>query len=130
MESSLDFSVIGAYPGGRNWDLLRGVPGERPQADRNIATVPLPSIRTTFRKEWSHTAFWLGSHLKIQVIVRGFFAVEERGEEERGDRSDKRNRILILEDSRRHARDLGRGLLRSILRQAGVDMGLDEFLRA
>jgi predicted RNA binding protein YcfA (HicA-like mRNA interferase family) len=30
----------------------------------------------------------------------------------------------------RHARDLGRGLLRSILRQADVDMGLDEFLRA
>jgi predicted RNA binding protein YcfA (HicA-like mRNA interferase family) len=29
----------------------------------------------------------------------------------------------------RHARDLGRGLLRNILHQAGVDMGLDEFLR-
>ena len=42
MESSLDFSVIGAYPGGRNWDLLRGLPGERPRADRNIAAVPLP----------------------------------------------------------------------------------------
>jgi len=32
-----DFSVVGAYPGGRQWDLLRGLPGERPQADRNIA---------------------------------------------------------------------------------------------
>ena len=42
MESSLDFSVVGAYPGGRNWDLLRGLPGERPRADRNIAAVPLP----------------------------------------------------------------------------------------
>jgi predicted RNA binding protein YcfA (HicA-like mRNA interferase family) len=30
----------------------------------------------------------------------------------------------------RHARDLGRGLLRSILRQAGIDTGLEEFLRA
>jgi predicted RNA binding protein YcfA (HicA-like mRNA interferase family) len=29
----------------------------------------------------------------------------------------------------RHARDLGRGLLRSILREAGVGMGLEEFLR-
>ena len=28
-----------------------------------------------------------------------------------------------------HPRDLGRGLLRSILRQAGLDLGLDEFLR-
>jgi predicted RNA binding protein YcfA (HicA-like mRNA interferase family) len=29
----------------------------------------------------------------------------------------------------RHARDLGRGLLRKILSQAGLDMGLEEFLR-
>ena len=41
MESSLDFSVIGAYPRGRNWDLLCGLPGEPPRADRNIAAVPL-----------------------------------------------------------------------------------------
>jgi uncharacterized protein YjlB len=40
--SSADFSVVGAYPGGRQWDLLRGLRGERPQADRNIAAVPLP----------------------------------------------------------------------------------------
>jgi uncharacterized protein YjlB len=40
--SSADFSVVGAYPGGRRWDLLRGLPGERPEADRNIAMVPLP----------------------------------------------------------------------------------------
>jgi uncharacterized protein YjlB len=40
--SSADFSVVGAYPGGRQWDLLRGLPGERPGADRNIAAVPLP----------------------------------------------------------------------------------------
>jgi uncharacterized protein YjlB len=39
MESSLDFRVIGAYPGGRNWDLLRDLPGERPRADRDIAAV-------------------------------------------------------------------------------------------
>jgi uncharacterized protein YjlB len=39
IEGSLDFRVIGAYPGGR---LLRGLPGERPRADRNIASVPLP----------------------------------------------------------------------------------------
>jgi uncharacterized protein YjlB len=40
--SSSDFTVVGAYPGGRRWDLLRGLPGERPQADRNIAAAPLP----------------------------------------------------------------------------------------
>lgn len=41
LESSVDFGVVGADPGGRQWDLLRGLPGERPQADRNIAVVPL-----------------------------------------------------------------------------------------
>jgi len=40
--ASSDFGVVGAYPEGRNWDLLRGDPGERPQADRNIAALPLP----------------------------------------------------------------------------------------
>ncbi len=34
--------VLGAYPEGRNWDLLRGLPGERPQADNNIAALPIP----------------------------------------------------------------------------------------
>lgn len=42
VESSEDFGVVGAYPDGRQWDLLRGLPGERPQADRNIAALPLP----------------------------------------------------------------------------------------
>jgi len=37
-----DFGVVGAYPGGRQWDLLRGLSGERPRADRNIAVLPMP----------------------------------------------------------------------------------------
>jgi uncharacterized protein YjlB len=36
------FGVVGAYPGGRHWDLLRGLPGERPKADHNIAALPMP----------------------------------------------------------------------------------------
>jgi uncharacterized protein YjlB len=40
--ASDDFGVVGAYPGGRDWDLLRGSPGERPKADHNIAAVPMP----------------------------------------------------------------------------------------
>ena len=40
--ASNDFGVVGAYPGGREWDLLRGLPGERPKADRNIAALPIP----------------------------------------------------------------------------------------
>jgi len=42
ISASDDFGVVGAYPGGRDWDLLRGLPGERPKADRNIATLPTP----------------------------------------------------------------------------------------
>jgi uncharacterized protein YjlB len=42
LKSSGDFLVVGGYPPGQDWDLLRGEPGERPQADQNIAKVPVP----------------------------------------------------------------------------------------
>jgi uncharacterized protein YjlB len=40
--ASADFAVVGAYPDGREWDLLRGQPGERPRADQRIAALPIP----------------------------------------------------------------------------------------
>ncbi|MEJ8572120.1 hypothetical protein [Microbaculum marinum] len=42
LSSSDDFLVVGAYPAGQDWDLLKGEPGERPRADENIARVALP----------------------------------------------------------------------------------------
>ena len=42
LAASDDLGVVGAYPEGRDWDLLRGLPGERPKAVRNIAALPLP----------------------------------------------------------------------------------------
>lgn len=42
VSASGDFLVVGAYPPGQDWDLLRGEEGERPAADERIAKVPLP----------------------------------------------------------------------------------------
>ncbi|UOQ68676.1 cupin domain-containing protein [Hymenobacter volaticus] len=43
IEASEDFGVVGAYPDGRSYDVLRGEPGERPHADQRIAALPLPT---------------------------------------------------------------------------------------
>ena len=43
LKSRDGFQVVGAYPGGGGWDILRGDPGERPLADENIAAVPIPA---------------------------------------------------------------------------------------
>ncbi len=39
---SKGLGVVGAYPDGRSWDMNRGLPGERPAADRNIEALPIP----------------------------------------------------------------------------------------
>jgi uncharacterized protein YjlB len=43
LDSSSDFLVVGCYPPGQTWDLLRGESGDRPMADQNIARVPRPA---------------------------------------------------------------------------------------
>jgi len=56
--SSPDFHVVGAYPPGQNADMMRGKPGERPQADERIAKVPLPESDPVFGKDGPLTRIW------------------------------------------------------------------------
>ena len=58
LSSSDDFGVVGAYPGGHDWDLLRGLPGERPKADRNIAALPMPDNDPIYGAEGPLRRIW------------------------------------------------------------------------
>ena len=55
---SPDFSVVGAYPDGRQWDLLRGLPGERPQSDRTIAALPIPDYDPIYGADGPLRKIW------------------------------------------------------------------------
>jgi uncharacterized protein YjlB len=54
------FEVVGAYPDGQTWDLKRGAPGDRPEANRNIKRVPLPSRDPLFGAEGPLLKHWPG----------------------------------------------------------------------
>lgn len=55
---SNDFTVVGAYPNGRDWDLLKGDTDDRPMADKNIAAVPLPEKDPFTGKNDGLLALW------------------------------------------------------------------------
>ncbi len=62
--ASNDFGVVGAYPGGRPWDLLRGLPGERPKTDHNIAALPMPENDPIYGVEGPLRRIWKSSDAK------------------------------------------------------------------
>jgi len=56
--TSPDFGVVGAYPDGRSWDLLRGLPGERPKSDRTIAALPIPDYDPIYGADGPLRQIW------------------------------------------------------------------------
>ena len=55
---SENLGVVGAYPGGMMYDMKYGKPGERPQADQNIAAVPFPDHDPLLGKENGLLLIW------------------------------------------------------------------------
>ena len=43
---------------GQKWDMNYGKPGERPQAERNIAQVPLPKTDPVYGRDGQLTKYW------------------------------------------------------------------------
>jgi uncharacterized protein YjlB len=53
-----NFGVVGAYPDGRNYDLKKGAPEDRPQVLENIAAVPFPSNDPLYGKDRGLRLLW------------------------------------------------------------------------
>ena len=58
MGQSADLLVIGAYPGGMSYDILRGNPAEHAAALRAIAAVPLPAADPVTGSQGGLTRLW------------------------------------------------------------------------
>ncbi|MGN6178081.1 MAG: cupin domain-containing protein [Mucilaginibacter sp.] len=53
-----DIQCIGAYPGGRDYDMNYGGVGERPRTDKNIRNVPIPESDPIFGTIGGLTEIW------------------------------------------------------------------------
>lgn len=58
LDASPDFRVVGCYAGGRDYDLNTGKPGERPNADRNIAAVAKPEADPVLGRGGPLLRYW------------------------------------------------------------------------
>jgi uncharacterized protein YjlB len=58
--ASPDLLVVGAYPGGADWDLCYGRPDERPRVLKNIARVPLPATDPVYGEDGPLLEHWRG----------------------------------------------------------------------
>ena len=58
ISESEDFAVVGAYPDGCDYDIMKGEPGERPKADENIARVAIPGNDPVYGKSDGLLSVW------------------------------------------------------------------------
>jgi uncharacterized protein YjlB len=58
LDQSPDFRCVGAYPAGQSPDMQYGKPGERPQADQNVRSVPLPRTDPVYGKNGPLMEIW------------------------------------------------------------------------
>ena len=55
---SNNFRVVGAYPGGRSYDLCTGKPEERPGVIENIKSTPLPEQDPVTGEKYPISKYW------------------------------------------------------------------------
>jgi uncharacterized protein YjlB len=55
---SEDFSCLGAYPEGRDFDIKKGESGERPEADEQIQKTPIPQTDPVFGENGVMQQMW------------------------------------------------------------------------
>lgn len=58
LEAENAVQCVGAYPNGFTFDLNYGKPGERPQTDLNIASIPIPERDPVFGFAGDLSKFW------------------------------------------------------------------------
>lgn len=58
ISASDGFIVVGAYPQGQDYDVCYGREGERPDADRNIADVPIPDSDPIYGPDGPLMVYW------------------------------------------------------------------------
>lgn len=58
VSSSTDFQVVGAYPGGKSYDLCTGKPSERPGVLKNITKVEIPALDPVTGKQKPLHEYW------------------------------------------------------------------------
>ena len=58
IEAGPQFSVMGAYPKGQNWDMRKGKPADRPEVMDNIARVALPVMDPIYGESGPLKCLW------------------------------------------------------------------------